>query len=706
MYRDRYGFPHILGSDDAALVFAHAAAQMEDAPFSVLAAVARASGRLSETLGLARPEGSADNDPYVRADIEARLFRHPEQGRRLLRRAPPTVRRWMAAFAAGIRYYRRSHYSELLQRFVTGPCALSEEAGRALLGLPVRAQQIAALDHHVAAMGEIERVSQRTAAPQSSNALAVSASRSATGHALLLADPHVPFEAVPELRLLITCLHGRRIRAAGLVRPGAVLPSLGWFGRLALAVASNWPATAWRLHCPRRGARITLFGRSYRLRKRRITLQVRGWGPFAVTLHHVGREDWPVLHLDAREACVAVTATQSAGALTEQTYRLMTARDPGRALRRSLSVPGHPSLSYHVARSDGGIEYCWNALVPAQAAGEGSPFDLRVDLPGKEVRRPPGPRLPLSRLPWLRRGLLIANANASYDHLGGESAGRFEEFPEAVRGAGLSLTSFRHQRTLQWLELRGRRRLGMKGLERLALDVGHLRGEAFVQVLEGLPEGAPADAVVKALRVLGRWDGQASVTSRECALLEIWLALARHALGEDVFGRFDRPELFRGIPKGVPAALAGALAEAHRLWRAWRRPRWGDLHGVALPAHAGGDWLPVPGTGHTNRAAEVLEPPPRHLFAAGSPPVRFPVGQGQAGVLVIGLGSPPRIRFRKAVPNREGDPDRTLTRFWAAGEFRDLEILRRPGQSWTLEAWVRRNRKGYALQRAGPRDRG
>jgi hypothetical protein len=406
---------------------------------------------------------------------------------------------------------------------------------------------------------------------------------------------------------------------------------------------------------------------------------------------------WPVLRLTRRHAWVGWMASARGGALTEQLERLMEARPARRALGRALEVPGHPSLNFLVARSDGRVEYRWNARVPREVGDPRSPFDARLEIDGREVPRLPADWWPASRLPASRWPVLVNN-NASFDRVRGTPDWRFDHFPEALRGSGLSLSSFRHGRAIAWLEARGRRRIGVRSLERLALDDVHPRGLAIIDLVTRAP-GRRSHQVAAALALLARWNGRASLFSRACTLIELTLLRARERLGEEVFGLLGRPELLEWVVPEARAVLRRCLGEAYRTWVGCGRPRWGDVHGLILPGDGAPRWLGVSGTGHTLRAAETLVAPPHPPPDEPDAPPRFVVGHGQACVLVVRMSQPPRIRFLKVRANREDARDAGLTRAWARGLFQDLDMDERRVGRLRPAVVVRRTRGRLVAER-------
>jgi acyl-homoserine-lactone acylase len=179
IYRDTYGVPHVFGRTDASTVFGFAYAQAEDNFWRVEENFIRAVGRASEVYG----ERTLDDDRLNRALEITKLAR--EEYARL----DPHMRALCDAYAAGFNYYLERHpevrprlltqvepwhtlafirYNYYQNGFAHDPALLREKL------------QTSALDNDL---------KQHTG----SNGWVIGPSRSATGHAMLFINPHLPF---------------------------------------------------------------------------------------------------------------------------------------------------------------------------------------------------------------------------------------------------------------------------------------------------------------------------------------------------------------------------------------------------------------------------------------------------------------------------------------------------------------------------------
>jgi len=191
--RDTWGIPHIYGKTDADVVFGTLYAQCEDDFERVEMNYIDAIGRMAEVQG----------ESFLYHDLRARMFLDTTQAIAIYKSSPKWMKQLLHAFADGVNYYLHTHPTvkpKLLTRFQPWmPLMFSEGS----------------IGGNITSIGLLEMQAfyentPRTSLLQSpleeesvgSNGFAIAPSKSATGHALLLINPHTSFYFRSEVQMV------------------------------------------------------------------------------------------------------------------------------------------------------------------------------------------------------------------------------------------------------------------------------------------------------------------------------------------------------------------------------------------------------------------------------------------------------------------------------------------------------------------------
>jgi len=170
---DTWGVPHIYAPTTDSLFFAHGWAQMEAHGDLILKLYGEARGQAAEYWG-------AD---YLASDRRVRTLGLPERGAAWVDAQDAPYRSYVEAFVDGMNAYANAH-----------PDRINDERARAL---PVQSADVFA--HvlravHITFLAEGELRGARQWERRGSNAWAIGPARSASGHAMLIANPHLPWD--------------------------------------------------------------------------------------------------------------------------------------------------------------------------------------------------------------------------------------------------------------------------------------------------------------------------------------------------------------------------------------------------------------------------------------------------------------------------------------------------------------------------------
>ena len=194
--RDTYGVPHIYGKTDADAVFGLLYAQCEDDFDRVETNYLDAIGRLAEVEG----------ESQLYHDLRARLFLDSTQAIGIYNKSPADMKLLLDAFAAGTNYYLATHPTvrpRLLRRFQPWmPLMFSEGSiGGNISVVPLA--RIKEFYGQKKSSSWIDTDFGRTdREPVGSNGFAIAPGKSASGHALLLINPHTSFYFRSEVQMV------------------------------------------------------------------------------------------------------------------------------------------------------------------------------------------------------------------------------------------------------------------------------------------------------------------------------------------------------------------------------------------------------------------------------------------------------------------------------------------------------------------------
>jgi acyl-homoserine-lactone acylase len=626
--RTDYGVPHVRAESLRGAAFGLAYAEAQDYGAPVFEALVRARGHLGLLLGT---EEAAESD-FVRTLTY-------ERARETYSRLDRDVREMLEGFAEGVNHYLALHPEEAPQGVTLD-----------FSGVDVHALTIGWYDPE-----EAERFVRQSVDPESlglreshalldvpsevdphslgSNAWALAPSRTRSGHAILVRNPHLSWDAgYYEAHLTVPGVldfYGD-FRIGGLFGIiGGFNPFLGW------STTNNYP-DLWEVYALRKddseADRFLLDRASHPVRNELVTVGFRDTINGEITERtrthrttHVG----PVVFEDDAHLYVVRHANHGEYRRGEQFLQMMRATELESWLdamrERRIS-----SSNYTYADREGNIYYVWNAKLPklphpwvdapVPATGQD---DLWTEL------------VPFDSLPQLLNpsGGYVRNENDPPYHTNLFEVLDREAYPENMPAPRLRLRS---QHSLELLH--NDRRLTLEEVVELKHSPRMVLADRVKEALVAAVRlGDASEAARDAADLLRRWDNTASSESRGSVLFKSWFERYRETTDSTQVFRDDwtserplRTPFGLGSSAAALAALEWAIDDTVRRYGRWD-VAWGEVHRVR---HGSVD-VPVSGC---NGALGCF----RVLWFSEDDDGRFRVRGGDGWVLAVEFADVPR----------------------------------------------------------------
>ena len=568
---DHYGVAHVYAKNMEGLFFGYGYASMQSHGDLILKLYGESRGRAAEYWG------PGTNDENVKQDRWVRVNGVPERGEQWYRQQSPEFKKYLDAWAAGMNEYAKQH-----------PDALSEERKRVL---PVTGSDAVIHTHRImqfsylTSAGAVEAaVTGHTPAlgGLGSNAWAIAPKKSASGRAMILMNPHLPWRdwyTYYEIDLNAPGIHLYGASQVGFPMLRFVFSDYLAFTQTVNSIDAN---DLYKLEV--RDNCYMFDGVCKPFEARSETLKVRG-----------GADETMLIKSSVHGPVVwdkdgVVVAQRTAGLdrpfAIEQYWKMALAHTFAeyQAQVRRLQVP-----TFNITYADraGHIMYFFNGTLPVRSGGDSAFWHGVVDgttsktlwtkihsyddLP-KLIDPPTGFVQNTNDPPWTSTYPTVL---------------RPENFPPYTTAGREEL--WRTTRSLRMLTEHDK--ISFDELK----DLKHsTRFEMADRVVDELVKAAEQSDSVKAKHageVLKAWDRQAEADSRGALLFEIIAPKLKFAVPLDLLKPFDTPQGLKQTPAQIAAILETAADEAEKRygaidapWGDWRRLKRGN---VDLPANGG-----------------------------------------------------------------------------------------------------------------------
>jgi acyl-homoserine-lactone acylase len=577
--RTAYGVPHIKAQDLRAAAFALAYVQLEDHGARVAVGLLRARGEMGRWFG--RDSMESDFAAQRRYSLAVEHYARLDQDTRDV----------YEGFAAGVNRYIELHADEFPPGFTprfTG-------------------YDVAARDVNIATMSDARRFLQRlTPEPrrgsgtvaetpsspeegadpieEGSNAWALAPSRTKSGRAILMRNPHLSWTAgYYEAQVTVPGV----LDFYGDFRIGGPFGVIGGFNRhLGWATTNNAPDLdeIYALDVDSAATDRYLFdGTSLPLGRELVTVTFRNGPGFSTETREMWRTPLgPVVHRDSGKIYVLRAAAEGEFRAGEQFLRMMRAQSLAE-WKEAMRIRARVNSNFTYADRAGNIFYVWNASIPSLPHASGGdtaavPAHATSDVWTRYV--------PFDSLPQLLnpRGGYVRNENDPPYHTNVRQVLDRSRFPANFPDPLLRLRS-QHSLTL----VDPQRKLSLEDVIKLKHSYRMLLADRVKRdLIAAVRASSPAPNAAEAVALIERWDNTAAPASRGAVLFELWWRRVTDSLEVDsVFAEPWRPDAATTTPRGLRDARRAAEAFAWAVDETVRRygaydVAWGDVHRVRV----------------------------------------------------------------------------------------------------------------------------
>ncbi len=565
--RTEFGVPHILAKDFRGMGIGLGYTQVEDYGERVLIGLVQARGWMGRMFG----RGTTGNDFTARLSHERAVETY-----HLL---AADTREVYEGFAEGVNIFIRTHPDRVptwAQPMFTG----HDVAALDVIDAPLAAAQRLV-------QRQLQRDSMRTLVGPSgdddvgSNAWAFAPSRTRSGRAILLRNPHLAWTAgYWEAHVTIP----GKINFYGDFRIGGPFTVIGGFNQhLGFATTNNATDTdevyALDLH-PWYPDHYLLDGVRVPLQRRDVTVEFLT----EIGLEYETQTFWwtqfgPVAESTRDHIYIVRAGSEGGFRAGEQFLKMMRATSLAE-WKNALAMRARPTSNFTYADRDGNIFYVWNGNVPrlphaptgdSVAIHARSAADLWTHLVAfdslPQVLNPPGGYVHNENdAPY------YANLNAILDSLG---------YPPNFERPRLGLRS---QHALQLIH--NDRKVTLKDVIKLKHSMRMLLADRVKgDLLQAVSGAAPDVGLQAAAKVLERWDNTVAPKSRGGLLFETWWRRYSAQARDSAYAERWNPAQLTSTPRGLGqpqlavAALSWAVDETKRRFGAIDMA-WSDVHRV------------------------------------------------------------------------------------------------------------------------------
>src|SRR6266496_2550886 len=564
---DHYGVPHIYAKTNQEMYYAFGWAQMNNHANLLLKIYGQARGRAAEYWG-------AD---YLTSDKQVLLYDLPAKAETIYAKQTAEYKMYIDAFVKAINDYAKKY-----------PATIDDDVK---VVLPLKgADVLANISRTVYRfLTANERAATEKLFQPGSNAIAIGASRSASGNAMLVINPHLPWK--PDFTLLFEAdLHSPTLHSYGTTFVGMPLlfiafnDNLGWTHTVNTLYASD------RYELTMRENGYLLDGAIVPFDKKITALSLHDALPILKeeTMEIKISKHGPVIGEKNNKAYAVRVAGLDNDKIFEEYHKMMSAKNFSE-FESALKMMQIPMFNVIYADKDGNIFYLFNGNLPKRPEGD-FPFwrgtidgtrsnliwqeALGYDALPKVFNPPAGFLQNANDPPWLCTYPPVLDPR---------------KFPSYIAPLGMP---FRPQRAVNMI--RKDSSISFDELIGYKLNTGVETAERFLDDLFAAVDKYPDETASKAVAILKSWDRKTDAASKGAVLFSAWfekITPAMYAVRLNPTSPLSTPDGLKDEKQAV-ALLIDATKETEKKYGS-ADVAWGDVYRLrvnGMDLAASGGW--------------------------------------------------------------------------------------------------------------------
>ncbi len=671
--RTAFGVPHIKAEDLRGATYALAYVQLEDHGPRVAIGLLRARGEMGRWFG----RDSIEGDFSAKRDYALAVERYAQ--------IDQATRDVYEGFAAGVNRYVALHSEEFPAGFTPNFTGYDVAARDVNTASPAQARRFLARFEPPRQRGPGDPAPSSEegvdVVEEGSNAWAFAPSRTRSGRAILLRNPHLSWTAgYYEAHVTVPGV----LDFYGDFRIGGPFGVIGGFNRhLGWATTNNAPDLdeIYALDVdPSLPDHFLFNGTSLPVQRELVTVAFKNGPGISTETREVWRTPLgPVIHRDSGKVYVLRAAAEGEYRAGEQFLRMMRAQSLAE-WKEAMRVRARVNSNFTYADRAGNIFYVWNASIPALPHASGGDTTA---VPARGIGDVWTRYVPWDSLPQLLnpRGGYVRNENDPPYHTNLrqvlDRAKYPANFPEPLLRlrSQLSLALIDPPKKVSLEDV-----VALKHSYRMLL-ADRVKGDLVAAVRAS----SPTPPVSEAIASLNQWDNTAGHTSRGGVLFEIWWR--KYIEGTDADTMYAQPwtvEAAASTPRGLKNAARAVEAFAWAVEETTRRygrvdVAWGDVHRVRI----GTVDVPVGGCGGALGCFRVLN------FRTDPDGKRSVIG-GDGWVIAVEFTDTPRAYSVLAYgqsPREDSPHHADQAEMFARGEMKRVAFTDRDIESQTIRRY-------------------